>query len=514
MREASKLLLLRWTARLGTIAVGAFSVCLVVLLAGTACAQRRQRDDDVIIKKVQVNRYIPVPPNEGHLTLFTTPQAEVGIRPLFRAAAPELSGQADEQGIQVFSKLVPGDYELSIAREDYRSIKAKINIVKGRAIAYSGILKPIYGTIVLAMADQAGPDVSVWLNEERIDDPARLEIKDGKIFIRRVRVEEAAPEAPERVTPARGTARQPVMVSAVELRVSKPNHETRTLQRIIQPGECDNLIALKLVPLTIELTVVSEPGAEVYLNSQSRGRVQPDRRLLISGLMPGEYRLRVEAESFEPMARTLFLRAEKKVVVEDASLSPLAEDGEFSEDFRANNRQWSVYWPDGWEPRTAPQRGVLVRGNAISLAFNTSRQGRRFNIYRDFRMILSLRPINGKGVSWVMRAKDERNYYLFELTTPRSDTGIKEVRFVVFRDGVAVRDEGHPLLASIEDAESPIRLQVEALGSRFRFTVLGQGPQGVGPEIIDSTFPLGGVGLRAIHGLEMFATEVYIQPLK
>lgn len=496
-------------------------LCVTILLASlwpaVAWAQKRQSESDVVIREVTVTKRITVSPNEGYLTLFTTPQASITLIPVKSAGqAPKSpkSRDADEQGIGVFDQLTPGDYKLTVTRDEYHELRTTINIAKGRAKAYSASLKPKYGTIVLAMDDQAAPDVTVWLDDKQINDPERLAIREGKIYIRRVPVSDDKQEIKPRSGAIRGQVRDAPAVSAVEIRVSKPNHEDRTIQRVIQPGECDNVIALKLNRLAITLTVKSEPAAEVYVDKVRQGRILPDRTLVISDLLPGPHTLRIECEGFEPVELPLTLDLKRREVTQDVPLTPLVEDGEFSEDFSSTVKQWSVYWPSGWKPQTAPLRGVLVTSDDLSLAYNTSKPNRRFNIYSDFTLTMSLTPSNGKGVSWVVRAKDERNYYLFELTTPLSSIQAKAINFYVVREGKIVRKESHPLLAKIENPGVPIRFQMEAKGDRLSFRILGQGDRGNGPTIGDATFRRGGIGIRTVNGLEMFVSEVFIQPLK
>jgi len=434
-------------------------------------------------------KQVIVPPNEGYLALATTSEANIELKGLTRRAGKRFVYRANKQGLLSLEGLTPGSYQLDITREDFTPISETITINRGKQTPLVRFLVSQYGTIILSMGRQVAPDVAVRLNNQLIE-TARIKVEEGKLYVKRV------PIGPR------------------EISLSKPGYEPWSEQRVILPGECDNLVTVTMVREAITLTVKSEPTAEVYVDKVRQGRILPDRTLVISDLLSGPHTLRIECEGFEPVELPLTLDLKRREVTQDVPLTLLVEDGEFSEDFSSTVKQWSVYWPSGWKPQTAPPLGILVKGDELSLAYNTSKPNRRFNFYSDFILTMSLKPINGKGVSWVVRAKDGHNYYLFELTTPLSSSGAKGINFYVFREGEIVRKESHPLLANIENLEIPIRLQMEAKGDRLSFRILGQGDRGNGPTIVDDTFRRGGIGLRAVNGIEMFVSEVLIQPLK
>ena len=119
---------------------------------------------------------------------------------------------------------------------------------------------------------------------------------------------------------------------------------------------------------------------------------------------------------------------------------------------------------------------------------------------------------NGKGASWVVRAQDDKNFYLFELTTSQSKNQEKAWNFYICRDGNCALKDSQPCLAEIEKPESYIRISLEAKGNSFALKIPSQGDKGMGPTFTDDTYRYGGIGLRAINGLEMFVTEFFIKP--
>lgn len=165
----------------------------------------------------------------------------------------------------------------------------------------------------------------------------------------------------------------------------------------------------------------------------------------------------------------------------------------------ANLAQWSA--PEGW--RTAG--GRLLTGTAGTAL----PRGEGFRCYADFQLTSDVRMASGEVVSFVLRAQDERNYYLLQLTGPTADEP-SVLRGFVVRDGAAeqmqppisvsgvaetirpgafftvrIRAEEHEFKVWVRDARTGEELPLGALADAHR------------------TFRLGGVGL-AVRGGEQF----------
>ena len=143
---------------------------------------------------------------------------------------------------------------------------------------------------------------------------------------------------------------------------------------------------------------------------------------------------------------------------------------------------------------------------------NTSIPNQLFNQNGDFLLMLTVKFVNGKGASWVVRAQDDKNYYLFELATSQSNSREKAWNLYICRDGNCELKYSQPCMADIEKPESHIRISLEAKGNSFALKIPSEGYRGMGPTFTDDTFRYGGIGLRAIKGLEMFVTEFFIKP--
>src|SRR5262249_40395235 len=130
-------------------------------------------------------------------------------------------------------------------------------------------------------------------------------------------------------------------------------------------------------------------------------------------LPPGRHAVRVSKEGYQEWKKDLTLSLANNAVSERATLLPIPNSAE---------GDWQpALGPRKWRPQPAAWRldasGALIRGDKP--AFFATESGRDFNTYRDFKLEFDVVFSNGKGVSWVARAKDPNNYYLFEIAGAR-----------------------------------------------------------------------------------------------
>jgi hypothetical protein len=425
-------------------------------------------------------------PQKGALVLFTTPKARVKLIPQSGRNQASRSGNANDHGVCLFPNLSPGSYELQITGDDYEPLTGMISIEKGRPTGLNGTLIPKYGALMLALPEQEG--VVIRLDGELLA-TERLKLEGGAIKITRIGVGEHV------------------------VKLSKPGYEDWSRQIEIKPGEvADNKISVVMEPVTVRLTVKSLPQSEVYVDNLLRGAVGADGALLIPDLEPGARTLKVKLAGYQTIDRSLTLSPERREVEETVNLISILETAEFNEGFKENIKNWTMTWPPGWELPAIPQRGLRITGGALALVNNTTIPNQPFNQYGDFLLLLNVKFANGKGASWVVRAQDDENFYLFELATSKGKNQEKAWNFYICRDGNCALKDSQPCLADIEKPESYIRISLEAKGNSFALKIPSQGDKGTGPTFTDDTFRYGGIGIRAINGLEMFVTEFFIKP--
>jgi hypothetical protein len=293
--------------------------------------------------------------------------------------------------------------------------------------------------------------------------------------------------------------------------LGKPGYDSRELSVEIKPGE--NFLPASMKRATISLIVkTTPPRAEVYLDNLLRGLSGEDGVLRIPDLDPGTPALKVTLAGHQPVERPLSLTLDRREVTEVVKLTSILETAEFTEYFKEEVRNWTKTWPPGWTLAAGPERGLRLSGDAAAFVNKTSIPNVPFNQYGDFLLVLNVKLVNGKGASWVVRARDERNYYLIELATSKSRGREKAWNFYVCRDGKTELKDSQPVLADIEKPDAFFRIALEARGRNFTLKIMNLGDKGLGPTFSDDRFPYGGIGFQAIDGLEMFVTEIFIQP--
>jgi hypothetical protein len=424
-----------------------------------------------------------VTPNEGALVLWVVPEATVTLTPLRN----QQEGRPREYDLGSGNKLTiplisPGQYKLSVKHADYDLFTETITIAKGAPTALLPGLVSKYGSINLVGAPAGA---KVWLDGQELD-PAKLKSAGEEITIPRV------------------------PVGKHRLKVSKEAHVDLEKDELeVFPGE-STAVSAKLELATVTVTFESMPGAEVYIDNQKRGAIQPEGQVVIT-LLPGSYLARVVKDGYEATEAALELTLAERRPVKRVELTPIAESSEASLDFNLGMRQWYPA-PSQWRIESGSFRGLRVSGDELAL-FKGATESRRFNVYFDFKLVLDLRFLNGKGAAWIIRAKDPQNYYLLELAAAQSENQRKQIYFSICRDGRCEVNKSFPLPAEIDQPRAALHLVVTAQGSKFQVTLdAGNGSNVIG-NFADATFAYGGIGLRAVNGLEMLVQNLVIIPL-
>src|ERR1044072_3132355 len=113
---------------------------------------------------------------------------------------------------------------------------------------------------------------------------------------------------------------------------------------------------------------------------------------------PGEYGYETTRDTFsvpKDLSRNITLN---RNVESTETLMPIWTSGGMQE--------WEM--PTGWQES---KRTLLVKGAGVALP-----REKGFRFYRDFQLVSNVRMTNGMGVSFALRARDNQNYYLLQLT--------------------------------------------------------------------------------------------------
>jgi hypothetical protein len=450
---------------------------------------KRMTPDKAVEEKVKT---VVVPLRQGYLALLTTPRAQITLTRVDGRGHERLAAQADDKGWCTRNIPHPGTYRIDISLEDYRPIAGTLTVLSGRPTGLEEKLTSNFGTLVLAMGEQAGSDVMIKLNDKPISAEA-TRIDGGKIYVSRV------------------------PVGKNEIKINKTAYDEWPGAVDVKPGDDSaNTVVVSMKRATIALTVIGAPGANVFIDSIDNGKIGPNRQSRIVNLEQGEHKLEVTLDGYVTVNRTVRLTLEEREHKELVSLTPIPDDDPVDVTFDKDSQYWLPQLPSGW--RIDKPGSVLVEGDSVGLVSIRSRKpGRDFNIYSDFLLKMNVTFVNGKGAAWVVRALDASNYYLFELKI----SGVSNdnaLCFYVCQEGVCKNYAG---CRSVPDylgrKDESFQVQLKASGNKFSHTIVSKSnprSENLGGEFVDSSFARGGIGLRGFNGSQALFREFYIEAPK
>ena len=117
----------------------------------------------------------------------------------------------------------------------------------------------------------------------------------------------------------------------------------------------------------------------------------------------------------------------RKAVLTTDTLSPTWTSAEL--------QTWDM--PAAWKADS--KKNLTVKGSGVALPREES-----YRYYKDFKLSSSAKILNGVSLSFALRARDSRNYYLLQLTGEKSDEP-NTVRLFVVKNGVAQRIRAIPI---------------------------------------------------------------------
>jgi len=423
--------------------------------------------------------------NKGYLSVVAIPAAIVTLTPLpaTQKKAPVIKETVkDEDGSLNLINFPPGKYKIVIEHPDYDP--------------YSDIIQ----------VDPASPDTFVALNK-MVSKYGAIRIggapANAKIFL------DDSPIAPSRLTVENQNVVIPkVPVGKHRLKISKDGYADLAREIDVAPGK-QAFVSAQLDLARVTLNLTSEPGARVYVENEERAIIPSDGDVAIP-LAPGRRAVRVSKEGYQEWKKELTLSLANNPVVERANLIPIPNSAE---------GDWQpALGPRKWFPQAAGWRfdasGALIRGDKLAL-FDTE-SSRDFNTYRDFKLEFDVVFTNGKGAAWVARAKDSGNYYLFEISGPRS--GKPVFNFYVCQDGKLELKDSRPIVEKIDKPGDSFHIIFEARGGRFDTRMTIASAPSAKPHLIgisqDDSLSYGGVGFRGKDQSESLLQTFFVIPLR
>lgn len=470
-----------------------------------------------VLTPVQSSAPARLPANGGRikarpvstLTLYTESQATVVLTPLDSSRSnQQIKRQANQKSIAFFPSLTPGTYKLEVSLEGYKPISQQVEVTK-TPLALSAPLESKYGTLWILMGKQTAADVVVKLDGKE-EKPEEVQLEQG--------IEE---KRAFRLVKPTGVYR---------LEISKPGFKGKSWEQVtiisdsldsfnVKNGRPPkNQLNVNLEKAVVRLTVASLPDARVYVSlsgqpgRELRGQVKEQTPVQID-LLPGDYKLSVELDGYETFEKPIKLELDKPGVEERITKLEPISDPETSDDFGGD--YWYPSAPDAWQLDKG--KGRLVKGDGVALFRRGQKETHPFNYYSDLTLVFKVSFSNQKGAAWVVRARDEKNYYRFDLTTSRSSRGEKRFIFSVCKEGKCVEKWSDPVIAKIENPGEALTIKLVVSGNELHhfidvFSDPTEKMRPLGRIITDETFKVGGVGLTGSGGVEMQITKFLVIP--
>jgi len=420
--------------------------------------------------------------------MWLTLGAKVVVTPMRgnRPGTP-LKFDLGEKNKLTLRSLAPGDYQVEVTHPDFDPFTDRVVIGRGEVVPLLPPLISKYGSIIVGGVPRGS---KLTLDNKELKSTDYKTDEQGRIVISRV------------------------LVGTHSLKVSQPGYDDWTGKIEVKPGEPTPETAI-LKTATITLSVRTRPGAQVYLDNASRGEVPASGLIVIPGLAPGQHRLHVSLDGFERADKQVALTLSERNPVMEVELVPVAESTEAAVDDNNPQLNWTPK-PTNWG---FEKRGIVVRGENVVL-FKGVNEQRQFNHYRNFKMHLGISLGSGKGAAWIVRARDDKNYYLFELTNSKGSGGKKMFNVYIAKDGVLSFVKGTAVVDDIDNPKAFLRITVEVRGNRFIHNIevsTDTRPQ-MRPlgDFTDekNTFAIGGVGFRGGNGLEPVIHQLHVVPEK
>lgn len=458
--------------------VSASFILTLTLLSAPVCPQRHLPGEDEKIRIEKRTTSMGQPKGSrvaskrtnGVLFVLTDRAAKASIT---IRSGPMAVKQGESEDGEFRAELPPGNYDIEVTAPKHLPFKGKAAVkLPGPAIVPVE-LTPTMGSVLIGPVES---DASILIDGQP---PASISIRKAE---NQIEIEDVA-------------------AGLHSLRITHPSIVAWERDKVEVQGGARTYVAPVFKPALVSLIVKSEPGAEVYVDDSYKGQVTEAGTTGALELKPGEHTIRVTKDQFSPaVQRGDFAAGEASVEVK---LSRIAFSPEFSDYFVEGGKFWTV--PAGWQ---FSRGNMLVRGPGAGFV--------RDRIYKDFKMEFDVRLPNGKGAVWIVRARDAKNFYMFQLSGPRGSAP-NTFRSYVCKEGKVALLKSDFVAEDLSRPNDSYHVILEANGPSIRHSIqVKSAPKAGGPEPIslltDNTFSYGTVGFTTIDSEETAVYFVSIAP--
>lgn len=384
--------------------------------------------------------------------------------------------QGRSENSEFRAELAPGTYEVAVTAENYLPYNERVTIQEGQPVSFVPIdLVPTTGSITLIGTFE--PDVSILVNGRK---PAQAKLSVSK---KQIELKDL-----------------PAGTHAVQ--ISQPTFATPWEEKIEVKGGMSMPVPVAYKPAFVNLVVKSEPGTEIYINGTYKGKTTEAGKTGLIDIPPGEHTIRAVKAEYNVSEQKRVLAAGEATV--ELKLTRVSFSPEFSDYFLEGLKFWNA--PGTWQVN----RGrMLVRGAGLGLLQD--------QIYKDFKLEFDISLANGKGAAWVVRARDQKNYYLFQLSGPKGSAP-NTFRSFICQDGQVRLLKTDRVVEDMSRPDEKFHIIVEARGPTIRHSIqLKSAPKSEGPQPLsamsDGTFSYGSVGFAASGDEEVVVYFLNVTPV-
>ena len=295
------------------------------------------------------------------------------------------------------------------------------------------------------------------------------------------------------------------------LTVSLKGFVTEESEVEVQPQQLVT-VPVNLAPITHDIFIKTNvPSGEVRyapIQKQAKGGLGgvggycmvpiKDGNAAILRMQEGDYNLEVFPAEVE------YQRISKEITVSEEALSKTEDAFQkneiainlvrkiSTEDFIANWQPGEWKTPSNWKIES---KRMQVNNAGFALL-----QNERYNFYKDFELKTNVRSLDGKSVGFVLRAKDDKNFYLIQLTGAAAGEPYLLTGYIVKNGKVAETLVSSNIAAYKKTIgeQKFFNLNIAAKGNMFTVTLedVDGGSYVIGIiEDQNNTFPIGAVGI-------------------
>lgn len=415
-----------------------------------------------------------VKPANGGLFVVTNPQV---ARIVIRNSQGRVIEDTQSRDGKYEKEFPPGNYTVEVSADKYSPQRSAVEVRRARTESVTALLTPTTGAILISLGS-VGDSATILIDNQR---PANLTKKTGN----RIQIDDLG-------------------VGPHTLRITHPSIAAYE-EKVEVEGGIIKPVSPTFRVATVNLIIKSLPGARILVDGRMEGRVEDNGTLRIADKSIGQHTVRAELDKHDTVTMTKDFGVGDEVV--NMPLKRTAFSGDFTESF-LDAGTWSV--PKTWAITPGNMR---VRGSATETEIGLLKE----KVWENFRMEFDVSLINNKGAAWVVRARDNQNYYLFQLASMKGSPQTTFQSFICENGQLRQLESPQRVAVDLNNPKDQFHIIVELKGSKIEHFIEVTSRPGERKRfgiILDSAFSNGRIGFGTRGDEEFIVYQVSVTPLK